>query len=113
MLARSSLYRSAPVGYAEQPDFVNAVAQLETSMPAERLLDRTVAVTSVEAGSIGKALHLARENIDCALDILRVAISTYAEYRIHDWQLLQKRGPFSEAKASSRSSAPSSSNTSA
>jgi 2-amino-4-hydroxy-6-hydroxymethyldihydropteridine diphosphokinase len=35
----SSLYRSDPVGYAEQPPFVNAVAQLETGLPAERLLD--------------------------------------------------------------------------
>ena len=34
----SSLYRSAPLGYAEQPSFVNAVAQLETELPAERLL---------------------------------------------------------------------------
>jgi 2-amino-4-hydroxy-6-hydroxymethyldihydropteridine diphosphokinase len=34
----SSLYRSEPVGYAEQPRFVNAVAQVETGLPAERLL---------------------------------------------------------------------------
>ena len=34
----SSLYRSEPLGYAEQPSFVNAVAQLETGLPAERLL---------------------------------------------------------------------------
>ncbi len=34
----SSLYRSAPLGYAEQPSFVNAVAQLETALAAERLL---------------------------------------------------------------------------
>jgi 2-amino-4-hydroxy-6-hydroxymethyldihydropteridine diphosphokinase len=38
LVRRSSLYRSAPVGYAAQPDFVNAVAQLETGLPAERLL---------------------------------------------------------------------------
>ena len=38
VVKKSSLYRSAPVGYAEQPDFVNAVAQLETGLPAERLL---------------------------------------------------------------------------
>jgi len=38
VVKRSSLYRTAPVGYAPQPDFVNAVAQLETGMPAERLL---------------------------------------------------------------------------
>ena len=38
LVRKSSLYRSAPVGYAAQPDFVNAVAQLETGLPAERLL---------------------------------------------------------------------------
>ena len=35
---KSSLYRTAPVGHADQPDFINAVAQLETGLPAERLL---------------------------------------------------------------------------
>jgi len=38
LVARSSLYRSAPLGYAEQPDFVNAVARVETGLPPERLL---------------------------------------------------------------------------
>jgi len=38
VVGKSSLYRSAPVGYAAQPDFVNAVAQLETALPAQRLL---------------------------------------------------------------------------
>jgi 2-amino-4-hydroxy-6-hydroxymethyldihydropteridine diphosphokinase len=39
LLARSSLYRSAPVGYAAQPDFVNAVAALRTTLSAHELLD--------------------------------------------------------------------------
>jgi 2-amino-4-hydroxy-6-hydroxymethyldihydropteridine diphosphokinase len=39
LVARSSLYRTAPVGYAEQPDFTNAVAALETSLAPEKLLD--------------------------------------------------------------------------
>jgi 2-amino-4-hydroxy-6-hydroxymethyldihydropteridine diphosphokinase len=38
LVKRSSLFRSAPLGYAKQPNFLNAVAQLETGMPAERLL---------------------------------------------------------------------------
>ena len=38
VVKKSSLYRSAPVGYAAQADFVNAVAQLETGLPADRLL---------------------------------------------------------------------------
>ena len=40
----SSLYRSAPQGYAAQADYVNAVAQLETGLPAERLLDELQAI---------------------------------------------------------------------
>lgn len=38
LLARSSLYRSAPVGYADQPDFINAVAQIETRLLPHDLL---------------------------------------------------------------------------
>jgi 2-amino-4-hydroxy-6-hydroxymethyldihydropteridine diphosphokinase len=38
VVKRSSLYRSAPVGFAPQPDFINAVAQMETGLPADRLL---------------------------------------------------------------------------
>ena len=38
LVKTSSLYRTAPVGYAAQPPFVNAVAELETSLAAERLL---------------------------------------------------------------------------
>ena len=38
VVKQSSLYRSAPVGYAAQPDFINAVAQVETGLAAERLL---------------------------------------------------------------------------
>lgn len=37
--ARSSLYRSAPVGYADQPDFINAVAEIETALAPHQLLD--------------------------------------------------------------------------
>ncbi|MGB4065568.1 MAG: 2-amino-4-hydroxy-6-hydroxymethyldihydropteridine diphosphokinase [Azonexus sp.] len=35
----SSLYRTAPVGLTDQPEFVNAVAQLETTLAPEALLD--------------------------------------------------------------------------
>ena len=38
LVRTSSLYRSEPLGYAGQPQFVNAVAQVETGLPAERLL---------------------------------------------------------------------------
>lgn len=36
----SSLYRTAPVGLTEQPDFINAVVALETTLAPEALLDQ-------------------------------------------------------------------------
>lgn len=38
LLNRSSLYASAPVGYVDQPDFINAVAQVETALAPRALL---------------------------------------------------------------------------
>ncbi len=38
LLQGSSLYASAPVGYADQPDFVNAAALIETALSADALL---------------------------------------------------------------------------
>ncbi len=38
--ASSSFYRSAPLDHTDQPDFLNAVVQLDTELAAEALLDR-------------------------------------------------------------------------
>lgn len=40
----SSLYRSAPIGYLEQPDFINAVVQLQTSLSPRAMLDALLAL---------------------------------------------------------------------
>jgi 2-amino-4-hydroxy-6-hydroxymethyldihydropteridine diphosphokinase len=44
LLGRSSLYRTAPVGYADQPDFINAVARIETRLAARELLEALLAI---------------------------------------------------------------------
>jgi len=44
LLARSSLHRTAPVGYRDQPDFVNACALVETSLAPRALLDGLLAI---------------------------------------------------------------------
>jgi 2-amino-4-hydroxy-6-hydroxymethyldihydropteridine diphosphokinase len=44
LLALSPLYRSAPVGVGAQPDFVNAVAEIETGLTARALLDALLAI---------------------------------------------------------------------
>ena len=47
LLRRSSLYRSAPFGGIEQPDFINAAAALLTRLPAgPRVLDLDLLVYS-------------------------------------------------------------------
>jgi 2-amino-4-hydroxy-6-hydroxymethyldihydropteridine diphosphokinase len=42
--ARSPLYRTAPVGYLDQPDFVNACALVETGLAPRALLDGLLAI---------------------------------------------------------------------
>ena len=46
LLRTSSLYRTAPVGIAHQPDFINAVAALETTLAPHELLDALFAIES-------------------------------------------------------------------
>ena len=66
VVKKSSLYRSAPMGHAAQPDFINAVAQLETGLPAERLLAE---LQEVEARH-GRARSFANGPRTLDLDIL-------------------------------------------
>jgi 2-amino-4-hydroxy-6-hydroxymethyldihydropteridine diphosphokinase len=44
LLARSALYRTEPVGYTDQPGFVNAAVTLATDLDAEALLDFLLAI---------------------------------------------------------------------
>ncbi len=59
VLRRSSLYRSAPVGYLQQPDFINAVAQLETTLVPRALLDALLAL-ELECGRTREFLNAPR-----------------------------------------------------
>lgn len=44
LMSASSLYRTAPVGYADQPDFVNAVACVDTTLTPQALLAALLAL---------------------------------------------------------------------
>lgn len=46
VVARSSLYRSAPVGLLDQPDFINAVVEIVTALSAQELLESLLAIES-------------------------------------------------------------------
>lgn len=49
LLRASRLYRSPAWGRTDQPDFVNAVAMLETALPARELLDALLGI-ELDAG---------------------------------------------------------------
>lgn len=63
----SSFYRSRPLGPQDQPDYLNAVAALETGLDAERLLDHTQTIER-EQGRVRKAHRWGPRTLD--LDIL-------------------------------------------
>jgi 2-amino-4-hydroxy-6-hydroxymethyldihydropteridine diphosphokinase len=49
LTARSSLYRTAPIGHAAQPDFINAVAAVDTQLSADALLRALQAIEARHA----------------------------------------------------------------
>ena len=67
VLARSPLYRSAPLGGIEQPDFVNAAALLSTALDARALLDALQAIERVRGRERGD-IHWGPRVLD--LDLL-------------------------------------------
>lgn len=44
LIARSRLYRSAPWGITEQPEFINAAAELDTTLEPRELLEALLAI---------------------------------------------------------------------
>lgn len=66
VVGRSSLYVSAPMGYTEQPDFINAVVAVRTPLPAETLL-KTLLCIEQSHGRV-RAFANAPRNLD--LDLL-------------------------------------------
>lgn len=73
--AQSSLYRTAPVGYANQPDFINAVAAVETELEPRPLLDALLAVETKR----GRVRDFSNAPRTLDLDIL-----LYDEREVHE-----------------------------
>ena len=63
----SSLYKSQPMGPQDQPDYVNAVALIETALSPESLLQQTQLIES-QQGRIRKANRWGPRTLD--LDML-------------------------------------------
>lgn len=87
LVARSSLYRTDPVGGPEQPDFVNAVAIVETDMAPLEVL-RVLQAMESAAGRV-RDIHWGPRTLD--LDVIAVddlasedAVLTLPHPRAHE-----------------------------
>jgi 2-amino-4-hydroxy-6-hydroxymethyldihydropteridine diphosphokinase len=76
--ASSSLYASPPMGPADQPDYVNAVVRLRTTLPALALLDALQAIEQRHARVRGR--HWGPRTLD--LDLLLYAQMTIDTARL-------------------------------
>ncbi|UXY15407.1 2-amino-4-hydroxy-6-hydroxymethyldihydropteridine diphosphokinase [Chitiniphilus purpureus] len=47
LVKASRFYSSTPVGFAEQPDFVNAVVELDTQLPPQALMESLFAIEAL------------------------------------------------------------------
>ncbi len=54
LVCRSSLYRSRPLGPVAQPDYINAVAELETGLEPEALLSELQAIEQTHGRERGE-----------------------------------------------------------
>lgn len=68
VVRRSRLYSTAPVGFADQPRFVNAVVALETELSARELLDALLGIEREFGRDRVKAIPNGPRTLD--LDIL-------------------------------------------
>jgi 2-amino-4-hydroxy-6-hydroxymethyldihydropteridine diphosphokinase len=79
-LARhSSFYRSAPMGYADQPDFVNAVAEIETELAPRALLDALLGIEK----TLGRSRSFANAPRTLDLDLLLYGDVVLSEPGLH------------------------------
>lgn len=81
LAASSSLYSTTPVGYADQPRFVNAVVAIETALTARQLLTALMELEHEFGRDRSASFHNGPRPLD--LDIL-----LYGESQIHEPDLI-------------------------
>jgi 2-amino-4-hydroxy-6-hydroxymethyldihydropteridine diphosphokinase len=86
--ACSSFYRSAPVGQADQPDFINAACCLHTALAPEALLDALLAIERVHgrvrAGARGGPRTLDLDLLMYGAEVRHAAVLTLPHPRLHE-----------------------------
>jgi 2-amino-4-hydroxy-6-hydroxymethyldihydropteridine diphosphokinase len=87
LVGRSALYRSAPLGVSGQPDYINAVAALDTHLPAPALLAALLAIEASRGRT--RDYHHAPRTLDLDLllygdEVVRLPGLTIPHPRMHE-----------------------------
>ena len=77
LVAASTLRETEPVGYLDQPSFLNGAAQLETALPPRELLERLLEIESRLGRVSGEGPRFGPRTID--LDLLLYGDETIDE----------------------------------
>jgi 2-amino-4-hydroxy-6-hydroxymethyldihydropteridine diphosphokinase len=80
IVARSSLYSTEPVGFADQPRFTNAVAAVETDLAPQALLESLLDVERAFGRDHSEGIQNGPRTLD--LDILLIGDVTIGEARL-------------------------------
>ncbi len=75
LITVSSFYASAPLGYRDQPDFVNAVAEIETDLGPRALLDSLLGIER----AVGRRRSFRDAPRELDLDLLLYGSQTITE----------------------------------
>ena len=78
LLAKSSQYRGAPLGYPDQPDFVNAVAKIATELTPQALLQALLQI---------ELQHGRERTFRNAPRILDLDVLLYDDVQLHEYGL--------------------------
>lgn len=89
LVAHSSLYRTPPLGPADQPDYINAVAALATGLSAEGLLDALQALEN-RHGRIRNGERWGPRTLDLDLLLYGDAVFSTPRLQVPHPQMVQR-----------------------
>jgi 2-amino-4-hydroxy-6-hydroxymethyldihydropteridine diphosphokinase len=86
----SSAWQSAPVGLAEQPDFVNAAVLLETPLSASALREQAITTIENELGRVRTENKNAPRTIDIDIMLFNDEVFSLDSRRVPDPEVLER-----------------------
>ncbi len=90
ILAVSTVWESRPVGFADQPDYLNAALLLETPLSAQELRERAITAVEAELGRVRTENRNAPRTIDIDIMLFNRDVLRVGSRRIPDPEVLER-----------------------